>query len=370
MPIFKDQGLMYEVIENMRSMVRVIDDKEYIKYMNKSMREEFGDKTGRKCFSMLERGESCEDCVSLKCIGSKRPESKDVHFGEKCYRIIASPAKITEDLFYSIEIFHDITEQKKLESESARHYEKLLGDISFAKQIQRKVLPKNKVYWNSLKIESSYLPSEDLSGDIFDIIGLDDGKCLFYIADVSGHGVRSSLLTMFLRQVVRGMKAAAADLTALLEELLKSYRDLNLDSEQYISVLCGLYNRNTRGLSVINAGHNCLPLVIESSDEEVIIKEIFVKGMPICRLLNSSNHEIQFLQMEKGDRILLYTDGITEAADSKTGKRFGLEGIYKTIKDGDSQNELSLADRITENAKAFGGSSTHDDMAAISIEIL
>jgi sigma-B regulation protein RsbU (phosphoserine phosphatase) len=370
MPIFKDQGLMYEVIENMRSMVRVIDDKEQIKYMNKSMREVFGDRTGQKCFSMLERGASCEDCVSMKCIGSRRPESKDVPFGEKCYRIIASPAKITEKLYYSIEIFHDITEQKKLESESAKHYEKLLGDINFAKQIQKKALPENMVYWNSLKIDSSYLPSEDLSGDIFDIIRLDEEKCLFYIADVSGHGVRSSLLTMFLRQVVRGMKAKAADLPALLEELIKSYRELNLDSEQYISVLCGLYNLNTRGLSVINAGHNCLPLVIESSGEGVAIKEIFVKGMPICRLLNSSNHEIKFLQMEKGDRILLYTDGITEAVHSKTGKRFGLEGIYKIIRESNPQDYSTLANRITQQAKTFGGSATHDDMAAVLIEIL
>lgn len=370
MPIYQNQALMYEVIENMRSMVRVIDDEERIVYMNRSMREEFGNKTGEKCYAMLEKDESCEDCISMKCIKSRKTESKDARYGDKHYRIIASPAKITDNLSYSIEIFHDITEQKNLEAESARHYEKLLGDIAFAKQIQRKALPEDRIYWNSLKIDSCYLPSEDLSGDLFDIIRIDDDKCLFYIADVSGHGVRSSLLTMFLRQVIRGMKAGAADLTALLEEILKSYRDLNLDSEQYISVLCGLYNRETRGLSLVNAGHNCLPMVVEASNGGSTIKEISVKGMPVCRLLTRSNHEIKTLQMEKGDRILLYTDGVTEAGNIKTGKRFGTEGVYGILKEYGHGDGKLLVDRIIQEARRFGDSSPLDDMAAVSIDIL
>lgn len=370
MPIYQNRELMYEVIENMHSMVRVINGQHQIVYMNRKMREEFGNRTGDKCFSMVEKDAACENCVSCESINNRSTESKDVRVGDKHYRILASPAKLSEGTSYSIEIFHDITEQKNLQAQSSRHYEKLLGDLDFAKQIQRKTIPEDGTYWTSVKLDSCYLPSEDLSGDLFDIIRLDDDKCLFYIADVSGHGVRSSLLTMFLRQVIRGMKAGAADLTTLVEEMLKSYQDLNLDSEQYISVLCGLYNRNTRGLSLVNAGHNCLPLVIEASNGGREIKEISVNGMPICRLLTRSNHEVKTIQMEKGDRILLYTDGVTEARNPQTGERFGIDGLYKIIGENSNKNGKQLADSIIQEARQFAGSSPLDDMAAVVIEIL
>lgn len=370
MPIFRDQRLMYEVIENMKTMLRVIDSEENVIYMNRSMRKEFGDQTGKKCYEMLCRHKKCDDCISIKCKKSKEAESKDIAIGDRNYRIISSPAKVQEKEGYSIEFFHNITEQKKLEKKFTEHYEKLKDDIAFAKQIQREVLPRDGNYWNAIKINFAYSPSEDLSGDLFDIVKIDDDKCLFYIADVSGHGVRSSLLTMFIRQVIRGMKAEAVDMIALLDELIKNYHDLNMGKEQYISVLCGLYNKETKGLSLINAGHNCLPIVLENSKKENIVKEIKVTGMPICSLLFKSNHEIKTLQMEKGDRILLYTDGVTESYNPTDGKPFGIDGLRKVIDTNGNREGMTLANQIIQEAKNFAGTSLIDDMAAVTIDIL
>jgi phosphoserine phosphatase RsbU/P len=371
MAIAKHKSLMYQVMENMQSMVRVMDDQENVIYMNKRMRLEFGDKTGEKCYTLLCRQAQCGECLSLKCKESKKDESKDVSLGDKHYRITASPAVVSEDEKYSIEIIHDITEQKNLESEFNNHYEKLKGDIAFAKQVQTKALPRDGIYWNALRVNSAYLPCEDLSGDLFDIIKIDDEKSLFYIADVSGHGVRSSLLTMFLRQVIRGMKAGAADQFALLDELIKSYNDLNLDKEQYLSFLCGLYNKQTKGLSLVNAGHNCPPLIIEKSDSgKPIITEIKIKGMPICSLLSRPNHEVKTLQMERGDRILLFTDGVTEAYNHTSNKEFGLHGLKQVVYSDQQQEGKSLVTQILEKAKDFAGPSPIDDMALISIDIL
>lgn len=370
MSISENKSLMYEVIENMKFMVRVMDDNKTIIYMNRSMREEFGNRTGQKCYSILKQKESCKNCISIKCLESKAAESKDISVGAKYYRVIASPAKVDGNGSYSIEIFHDITDQKKLEKEFFEHYKKLKEDIEFAKQVQRKSLPVDGIYWKSLKINSSYLPSEDLGGDHFDIIKIDDNKCLFYIGDISGHGVRSSLLTMFLRQVVRGMKAGAADLTALIDELIKSYKDLNLDHEQYISVLCGLYNKETMGLSLINAGHNCPPLVIETANEYNMATEIEIRGMPICSLLTESNHEIKTLQMEKGDRILLYTDGLTEVHDPKIGQDLGVEGLKQIVYANGNRDGKQLVRRIIQEAKKYTGVNPIDDLAVVCIEVL
>ena len=370
MPIAKNQDLMYEVIENMKSMARVIDEKENIVYMNRSMREEFGDKTGEKCYVMVCRNKHCEDCISKKCLKTKEAESKEMDMGDKYYQVIASPANLKAKERYAIEIFYDITEQKELEEEASRHYSKLKADVNFAKQVQRKTLPENKTYWNALRISSAYVPSEDLGGDLYDIVRLDDQRILFYIADVSGHGVQASMLTMFLRQVIRGMKAQAADLTAVLDELIRSYKDLTVAKEQYISLLCGVYNTETRGLSLINAGHNCPPLVVECGKSSCKTTEIQISGMPICTLLNEPNHEIITLQMEKGDRILLYTDGLTEANNVRAGKHFGLEGLLEVIGPNAKREGAWLASNLVLAAKRFSDDTCIDDMAVMVIEIL
>ncbi len=371
MPIFKHKNLMYQIIENMAGMVRVMDSENNIIYMNKSMRDEFGDNIGRKCHAMLCNDEKCEECITEKSMETGDPQAKELIVGDKVYRIIASPATDTGEGSYSIEIFHDITAQRRLEEQYRKHYEKLKGDIQFAKQVQKKALPEDKVYWNALRSYSSYLPSEDLSGDLYDIVKVDDDNCLFYIADVSGHGVRSSLMTIFLRQVIRGMKAAAADHVTVLDELIKGYRDLNLDEEQFISLIYGVYNKKTRGLSIINAGHNCLPIILENGGKGgPRMTELEIKGMPICSLLSIPNHEIKTLQMEKGDRILLYTDGVSEAFSKEKEREFGINGLKEVIRRTGVHDGKKLTDSIIREAVGFAGESPMDDMAVMLLELL
>ena len=135
MPISKRKDLMYQVMENMVGMIRVVDSDNNVLYMNRSMREEFGDGTGKKCHSIFCDDGKCADCISMESVKSGMPQAKEIKFGEKMYRIIASPATDEGSAKYSIEIFYDITNQKQLEEQYRKHYEKLKGDIEFAKQI-------------------------------------------------------------------------------------------------------------------------------------------------------------------------------------------------------------------------------------------
>lgn len=370
MPIAKSQKLMYEIIENMGTMMRMIDDQENIIYMNQSMKKEFGDKTGQKCYTMCGQDEHCKDCISKKCLKSKAVESKRADIGEKCYQLIASPVSPSPEERYSIEIFYDITEQKRLEEEADLRYRKLKEAADFMKTLQRVTLPENKTYWNALRVSSAYVPCEDQGGDFYDVQKIDDSRILFYIADVSGHGLTASMLTMFLRTYIRSMKSQAADLTKLLDDLYKSFQELQPPSEQYISLLCGVYNTETRGLTMINAGHNCLPLVVECGKLDCKVTEIQISGMPLCTLLKESNHETINVQMEKGDRILLYTDGLPEAHNKKEGKSFGMEGMMKVIGPNAKRDGAWLASNLIIAAKKYSDSELDDDMAIMVLEIL
>lgn len=362
-------SLMYDVIERMDYMVRVMDEQSNIIYMNGKMRQEFGDKTGKKCYELLSVEGKCINCVSMGCRMSHNAEAKDVRIGDKVYRIIASPVSIAKKEKFSVEIFEDVTEQTRIREENQRNYEKLKKDVEFAKQIQVRALPADGEYWGAFRIESYYKPSEALGGDIFDVIRIDDQKSLFYIADVSGHGIRSSLLTIFLRQIIRGMKVEAGNLNNILKELLTNYNDLNMGNEQYFSILIGLYDKGTSDVTFINAGHNCLPLIVKKDGTK---EEITVTGMPVCELMKKADHRQAAVPVERGDRIFLYTDGITEAYSEKTKQAFGFTGLAQVIDrfDESEKKGVNLTERIVDAACCFVSSEMLDDMAVVMAEIL
>lgn len=365
--LFKKNTLLEEVVENMEHMVRVMDSDDNVVYMNKKMRLEFGDFTHKKCYELLGREGCCLDCVSGICRQSGKAESKSVSYGERYYKIIASPVMLNKSICYAIELFQDITVEHEREKEIKNQYQKMKGDIEFAKQIQRSSLPLSGNYWEVIDFESAYLPSEDLGGDMFDLMKMDEDTILIYIADISGHGVKSSLLTMFLRQVIRGMRSMTKSLEAILNEIIKSYNELNLGDEQYFSLLIGLYSIEHKEWQFVNAGHNCLPILIRTGGE---IQEIKVTGMPICSLLKKAKHEEKRVKVSTGDKLLFYTDGITEAISDQSRACFGEERLVSILENNSDKKSSFIVNEIIEKVEAFTGKDLLDDAAVFITEIL
>jgi len=367
MPIRENPSLMREVIEEMDYMVRVMDADHKVIYMNKKMREEFGHTLGHICYSLLGRDEKCEHCVTKESQETGKPEMKNVPIGDRYYNVISSKVRIENGQKYSIELLSDITEQKKIEDELMKHYEKLKSDIEFAKHIQNRALPIDGTYWDAMEISSVYEPSEDLGGDLYDIIKMNDEESLIYIADVSGHGITSSLLTIFLRQMVRGrVGERKVDLKAILDILQKNYNELGMDKEQYLTILFCLYNKETKEVTFLNAGHNCLPIIITNSGE---IQEVEAKGMPVCNVARKSPHNEVAVPVEIGDRIILYTDGITEACNEDKVP-YGTERVLQTVRDNIGLEGKALARKMIDEAEAFAKKPAADDMAIIVAKLI
>ncbi len=365
--IIKEDTLLEEAIENMEHMVRVMDSEDNVVYMNKKMRSEFGDFRQKKCYELLGKDGCCLECVSVMCRKSGHAESKGVLYGDKYYKIIASPVMLNKSASYAIELFQDITLEHRQEEEIRTQYQKMKEDIEFAKQIQSRSLPRSGIYWDAVAFDSAYLPSEDLGGDLFDLIKLSEDKILIYIADVSGHGVRSSLLTMFLRQTIRGMRANATNFDDMLNEIIKNYNELNLGDEQYFSLLLGVYSMERKEWRFVNAGHHCLPVLIK---KEGGIEEIKVSGMPICSLLKEAKHEQRTVKVSKGDKILFYTDGITEAFNADQKSYFGEDRLMPFIEEYANEKGSVFVTEIIKNAKDFAGTVLVDDAAVAVVEIL
>lgn len=369
MVIRNNASLMRELIEKMGYMARVMDADRRVIYINEKMRKEFGDILGQHCYKLFGMTEKCDHCVTSECQEKGEADKKDVLIGERYYNVMSSPVNTKQGEQYSIELLHEVTEQKKIETELLNHYQKLKEDMEFAKRIQRNTLPVNGEYGDALRIDSCYLPSEDLGGDIFDVVKIDENKMLLYIADVSGHGVKSSLLTIFLRQLIRGRTYESSNigLHGLLDIILKSYNDLGSHEEQYLSVLFCCYDKVKKELSFLNAGHNCLPVVISKKG---YMTEVVVRGMPVCNLIDQPNHQIVSIKANKGDRVLLLTDGITEAYNRKKGLPFGSAGVAEVIRAHGQLPGSELTKKIVAAVEAYTDESLIDDAAVVMAEIL
>jgi sigma-B regulation protein RsbU (phosphoserine phosphatase) len=273
-----------------------------------------------------------------------------------------------EDGKYLAVMLEDISEKRNIERKANAHLRKYHADVNMAGQIQKSILPKDGSYWDLVRLSSIYLPAEYLSGDTYDIVRLSDDEALMYIADVSGHGIQASLLTMFINEKIRANGDAARNgLDVLLAEILRGYKDLGVDAMMYISVLCCKYSKSRGELSIANAGHNCYPLILRSGGRT---EEAPVRGMPISMISDEGSFEEEIIGISPGDRLLLYTDGIVEEYSKIEKSIFGTEGVRRVAEASAGLSGKGLAERVVAEAAKYAMLTATDDRTLMVAEMM
>ncbi len=364
--LLKQKIFFENIMSGMKDWVRVVDINNRVIFMNKPMKEQLGNNEGKACHIALGKNSPCENCIKNKTIFEDKVIIKEEIVDGRIYSVISSPMKDEKDKVTSVvEVFRDITEEKKMESRLLQQNSKMKNDLNFAKQLQHKILPENKVYYNALKIESLYLPSEILGGDVYDVIEIDKDNIGIYIADVSGHGVTSSMMTMFIRQTLKNLDRDATDPEITLKYLSRRYRELNIDDQYYITIFYGVYNKSNKLFTYSNAGHNCMPIIIGKNE----VTEIKQPGLPICSIVDEDGYKKRTIKLDKGDKILYYTDGITEARNIKS-EFFGNENIMELCRSNKDKDIKDLLKIIIDKVNTFSGENIQDDIAIMIGEIV
>jgi sigma-B regulation protein RsbU (phosphoserine phosphatase) len=179
------------------------------------------------------------------------------------------------------------------------------------------------------EIANDYRPARQIGGDFFDVFPLLDPDRPRHlgvvIADVSGKGIAAALLMAFVRPVIRSALDRSGDPVAALErtnQILVEERRTGL----FVTVLCGVLELDTGIFRFANAGHEPPLLASPSGTEPVWVEG----GGPLVGMFDRLGLEEQRLEIRPGERLALFTDGITDAA-SPAGERFGYERLRQTI---------------------------------------
>jgi len=201
--------------------------------------------------------------------------------------------------------------QTSLENERL-HKEALLGErmqkeIEMAAAMQRRIIPQNLPEIKNFSIHGFNIPSLEIGGDYYDVVKLVNEKYLLIIADVAGKGVASGLLVNSLNAYLNAYLENHFELKDIARKLNKVIFQASTP-EKYITAFVAILNPETSSLEYVNAGHN--PIYLDKNGKLVKLD----KGGIAFGMFNMDlPYESETIVMNKNDRILFYTDGITEA---------------------------------------------------------
>lgn len=355
--------LNLNVLESMADWVRVVDYDGNVLYANRAMRDSLGDSIlNQKCYYVHENKSPCGFCISKRSIRTNEVVQKEEVVGGRYFSVKSSPVLNKENkTVAAVEVFRDVTRERRLELELIKKNEKMSKDLTFAKQLQNKILPIEGTYGN-LKVKHIYQPSEMLSGDMYDIYYIDKEHIGIYICDVVGHGVTASMMTMFVRQTMRSIKEEFLSPAETIEDLQKRFSALYLDTEKYFTIFYGIYNIKTKKFIYTNAGHNCIPIKFNCHSKNIELLKC--TGFPISSVFADAEYRENSIELRDGDTILFYTDGITEVKNFD-GLEFGIERIVNIVK----EHEDDLIEEIVDNIERFRWGEQEDDFAIMLVSL-
>ena len=245
-----------------------------------------------------------------------------------------------------------------LTSEEQRALER---DLELAAQVQRGLLPRTDVGFKDWRVHYKYNPAGLVSGDYCDLIlpASDDGELVFLLGDVTGKGVAASLLMTHLHAMFRSL----ASVTLCLDKLLEMANSVFCQSTiagQYATLVCGRAGRHGE-IEIGSAGH--LAGLLVSKDG---VKQVCSTGVPLG-MFGTSRYTIDRLQMEPGDSLVLYTDGISEASNA-SGMEYGISRLSNVAAERHGWVPQELAAACMKDVQSFSaGRKQADDQTLMVV---
>ena len=237
----------------------------------------------------------------------------------------------------------------------------MLGDLNAAREIQISVLPKNDR--DNKNVYGLMNAAKGVGGDFYDFFKIDETHIAYVIADVSGKGMPGALFMMKTETLVKSLTNTLKNDTSNILENCNKILCAKNDRNMFVTCWLGILDLESGVLKYTNAGHNH-PIIIKNG------KSIFLDDKPgvVLGALDNSKYSEHSLTLKKGERILLYTDGVTEAhnVDKK------LFGENRLLEFANQNKDLEIKDFIiklrNEVKEHQGEEEQFDDITMLMFE--
>jgi len=220
----------------------------------------------------------------------------------------------------------ELTAARHLNTKATRTLEQMDEEMRLAARLQRDFLPRRLPEVGPARFAVLYRPATWVSGDIYDVVRLDETHVGFYVADVVGHGMPAALLTMFIKKALQTKRVVGHSYEIIpphvsLQELNIDICEQDLPSCQFCTVLYGGLDTSDLTLTIARGGHP-EPMVIHADGK---VDRLWSEGCLLGIFPEVEYCSARF-QLAPGDRLVLYTDGAEDSLRLRpTGQKFNLE---------------------------------------------
>lgn len=282
--------------------------------------------------------------------------------------------KIEEETLGICEVCHEKVDDELLQMDytatvclghfSEEELRQLESELELSQVVQRALLPQQVPVIEGLNIAAFSRPAQIVSGDYFDFVDFKDGTHGFVIADVSGHGVSAGMLMTSLQTAFQMLVPDMNSPLDVLKRINKLYIH-NINFTTFVTVFLGKFDPRTRTLTYANAGHNSAYLYRTATKEETWLQPTG----PAIGLMEGFDTHSDEVRLNTGDILVLYTDGVTEAQNSK-GAPLGDQGLAEIIRGNTDATPEQLIQKVLRGLKDFtDGSPLVDDVTLVVCKV-
>ena len=246
--------------------------------------------------------------------------------------------------------------------EHRRYLDRLETELAQARAFQQSLLPVRQVRFDRLSVCSQYIPCSEVGGDLYDYGTANSGETALLVADVSGHGLSAAMMTSVVKSGFHAARADGYDPLAVTHRIWSSLAPFGF--EKFVTIFAALVAPGERRLRYVNAGH---PPAIVWSDAGAPMW-LRSTGPLISPALAVPTWQVETVPVDTGSRLLLYTDGVTEAFEDDDG---GTQRPILAAIDRQSGGGIELLDAILADVyQRLGGRPQPDDVTLMTATVL
>jgi phosphoserine phosphatase RsbU/P len=273
-------------------------------------------------------------------------------------------------------IVDDMTEMETQRLWLAEKQKRLDEDLKSAAEIQKSLLPGTFPQVGNCRFAAKFIPSERVGGDIFNVFELDEQRMIIYILDVSGHGVPAAMVTVSVSQMLcpttgffcshTGSRSSVGETELASPRKVLQALDMNYPLERfdkYFTMSYVVINHLESTIVSCNAGHPA-PILLRS-DGRI---ELLDQGGTIVGMGGVIPFEEEVKKLEHGDKIIFYTDGLTEYSNA-AGEEYGVKRLNEILTSLTALSAQETLDTIVSSVMEFGDNvSPSDDITLVVVD--
>lgn len=227
-------------------------------------------------------------------------------------------------------------------------------ELNEAREIQRGLMPRRMPHLHGFSLASAWQPAHTVSGDYLAAFKVNESHAALCVADVAGKGFPAALLMSNMQAALKSLafeNIAPSELCVKLNRLMCG----NTPLRKFVTCFYGDLDVSNRKLTFTNAGHNP-PMLMRANGECIRLDE----GGPVIGAFSESTYNHREIQLRTGDKLLLFTDGVTEARDA-SGEEFGEHRLQECLRSYRGSNAAELRTRILNEVAQFCANNFDDD---------